>query len=495
MTTTPQNPLTPDCMPQLQEWANTILFPGNPLNPASLSKFGLQTPAHVIAFLKSDQGEKALNDAMAEAYKEKEAILEAQKEGREQQEMAQNRVKGIILLSVLAGEARAEKTQQLIEEQQNKQLHQNNAKSTSTSSVPLKTVSAADTINSNLVAHLDAQLEANSVLKEHLTEQEKALVEKFAEHNQVFMHFENSIGDLISEDQITQHMKQLEVRMDQLALEICECLEDQETNREGEARAKMLQHNHLVLQHGYLQDMKEVLYPEEGKPAKGYFNAEGEPCTSFKEAHFVLLQGQQIIKIEGNYYLLEKGQSPDSIKEPGEARNQAQGNYERNKATIMQVKVLVAHNQGLEHQDHQGRLQAVNDNEVMLKAARANAQQVVDASAAKATPVLSPMAVNTPVPVPMPTPKFTPDEIKQVASVRERCLEKPPQTQGDLRDLANSATPNVRQCMSQLLNIVTRDFETRINPASPIPGTTMATFLRNMAYIAGLDPNSPKIIA
>lgn len=375
---------------------------------AELSRYGLKTPAEVIAFLKSPAGETVRTEILQHIQEEL-----FQKEEQKAQAIEHNRLMHRLLafffLLLMSKESDAAEYIKTLTEQANTNTLKE-AKKAMAASAPL---SAAQQEITQVIKHyetaimqIDTQLsqvtkQKNTLLAkgQQLAVQQQQIAQKYNTYAASINHFVTTGQANINH--ISQQMNHLSEQRNGINHEIIMLRATGTQENEMRATALLREQVSLDRQITQLRDdmpnkiMEEIerltgvinekvetvanllttgnetdeiqamaLVNEQNAinlqiamlhdlrdtftGRKYFMDAEGNSVDSIEKAYLVLEKNQKIVKDNGKFYLLEPHQEWDDVKESQTALNEANLRYEDEKPKLMGVKQVVERNQTLE---------------------------------------------------------------------------------------------------------------------------------------------------
>lgn len=420
--TQPKNPK--DMAKDLLNWGKSVLNQGNEnamphknteaprslnASTAELSRYGLKTPAEVIAFLKSPAGETVRTEILQHIQEEL-----FQKEEQKTQAIEHNRLMHRLLafffLLLMSKESDAAEYIKTLTEQANTNTLKE-AKKAIAASAPL---SAAQQEITQVIKHyetaimqIDTQLsqvtkQKNTLLAkgQQLTVQQQQIAQKYSTYAASINHFATT-GQQANINQISQQMNNLNEQRNGINHEII--MLRATGTQENEMRATALLNDQITLDRQITQlrdDMPNKITEEierltgvinekvetmtnllatgnetdeiQAKALvneqnainlqiamlhdlrdtftgrKYFMDAEGNSVDSIEKAYLVIEKNQKIVKDNGKFYLLKPHQEWDDVKKSQTDLNEANLRYEDEKPKLMGVKQVVERNQTLE---------------------------------------------------------------------------------------------------------------------------------------------------
>ena len=350
----------------------TTPSPNDPISTINLSMFGLHNANDVKAFLLSPAGDTVKHEISTHVAME-QSLLESIKFDLMQEELRRQQLKAL-LSKWLHDKSKdsAHKIRGLIEEQNEHVLKQikNNAEERQKSATAEAKRSADPLVASYERAIKSCRDEQNALIKEEKSlsdllrnlRQEKADMEaKHAAYTKSLRAFEREIEkhEKSSDKELEKSIEKLEQQLQKQTDKIAKALEKGD---EKTAHKLLKEQNALSLQAAILDDIKAV---REGK--KMFYNAEGKPVGSLKEATYVVSNKDQLI-IEGDKkYLL-----PAGTKLTDDNREQAEERFKRSEPELLIVKESVASSKQQEEQSKDGQI-----NEASQKHDKIRSQQLM----------------------------------------------------------------------------------------------------------------------
>ncbi|RUR27980.1 hypothetical protein [Legionella qingyii] len=364
-------------------------------NPSTidLSQFGLHNPEDIKIFLLSPAGETVTHEIGTELALERAIEEERQLQIQEEITM-QERRRGFLFHWLLAEEAEAKKAQnELIEMQQEKMLKPNQP------TAQKKTTPETNDALKDTLEHYDSSIRSFQKQQENLKAEEQALThelsmledesiaidEKHKTYNNVLNAYDKSAPTFENDpEMLDREISSLERQIDRMTQSV---FDELDKGNEKEARKILNQQNALNLQLASLKDIKSKVGNE-----KVFFDAElNSEGITYDKALFALPkdQAQGLVKHDGKYFLLDKGENWEDVKNDSSKLENAQARFEKAKPEIMSVKNVVQHVKKQEVELNTTRQEetrskiAVNKAEqlmvanqiTLMQSARANAQQ------------------------------------------------------------------------------------------------------------------------
>lgn len=267
-----------------------------------------------------------------------------------------------------------------------------------------------------------------------------------------------------------------------------------EANRDEEANALKNQLIALNLKYGHLQDVLAV-----HKGEKQFVNQKGDPVKTFEEAFCIVPKMQPLVSFEkqilehnGIYYLLNKNQDWDSIKDSPEAQLKARQDFQAEKLeSKMTLKCVLGQNKVLEKAFHLERVEAAGkeiENNQTLKQNAENQLQLLQSLIPKLlNPALQPK-LSPDAPRPSPSAPIDNPALAKTSLFRNKMKEMtqtPTLTQEDLNNLALHAPGPTRQSALEFIH-------KNMPRTGNIPQVTMQFLLRNLEQF-GVDTTKPAV--
>ncbi|QMT60710.1 hypothetical protein [Legionella sp. PC997] len=369
-------------------------------NPSTidLSQFGLHNPEDIKIFLLSPAGETVIHEIGSELAHER-AIEEERQLQIQEDILMEERKKGFLFHLLLSEEAEAQKAQnELIEMQQEKALKP------SEQTPQKKKTSEQNSALKDTLEGYDSSIRSYQEQQKNLKTQEKALNEelnrleeeslaieaKHTTYNNVLNAYDKSAPTFEKNpEMLDREISSLERQIDRLTEHV---FEELDKGNEKEARKILDQQNALNLQLASLKDIKSKVGNE-----KVFFDADlNSEGVTYDKALFALPKDQApgLVKHNGEFYLLNKGEKWDDVKNDSFKLAEAQARFENAKPEIMSVKNVVQHvkkqevEQNASRKDETRSKLVVNKAEQLMvknhitsmQAARANAKQALTSS-------------------------------------------------------------------------------------------------------------------
>lgn len=370
-------------------------------NPSTidLSQFGLHNPEDIKIFLLSPAGETVTHEIGAELALERATEEERQLQIQEQITM-QERRRGLLFHLLLAEEAEAKKAQNELIEMQQEKILKSNQQTPQNKTTPKENEALKDTLD-----RYDSSIRSFQKQQANLKEEEKALTlelsmleeesvaidERHNTYNNVLNAYDRSAPTFENNPEMLElEISSLERQIDRMTQSV---FNELDKGNEKEARKILNQQNALNLQLASLKDIKSKVGNE-----KVFFDADlNSEGVTYDKALFALPkdQAQGLVKHNGEYFLLDKGENWEDVKSDSSKLANAQARFEKTKPEIMSVKNVVQHVKKQEVELNTTRQEetrskiAVNkaeqlmvENQItLLQSARANAQQAAFKSA------------------------------------------------------------------------------------------------------------------
>ncbi|MDP1603868.1 MAG: hypothetical protein Q8M03_11450 [Legionella sp.] len=329
-----------------------------------LSRYGLRTAMDVIKFFHTPAGE-TVKKMMEEKLAEIVAMEDFQYQQMLDEQTRHNRAMAFLLLGLLyKKDARAKHLNESIQQQIDTRLHQ----AEKAQSAPIK-----DT--DNLTKQLEAFDASTKAIQAALSGKQNDLAAFTRELASIakqgiaigmrYQTFEESLKELeVFHEMVlepTTDFKKATANIESKIQGIEEALIKQVdeiqvlivANKDEEAHTLGIKHQGLHLQVGGLKDMLDVIHHK-----KFLFDAEGEPCHSFKDAAFILTPDLKVVKDANNvHYLIGVTQNISALDDP-ESRQHAKNRFDKLQPEISVVENLVKHNYKLEKDFHNDRLKS-----------------------------------------------------------------------------------------------------------------------------------------
>ncbi|BCA95901.1 hypothetical protein TUM19329_22620 [Legionella antarctica] len=308
--------------------------------------------------------------------------------------------------------------------------------------------------------------------------------------------------EVISVDaKIQSQIDSISIEMDEILEQVDELIK---LNQDEKAATLMKKHTSMGLNRARHFDMLDVR-----KGNKHYVTLDGKTelngqSVSFKDAHFVLNKGQQIIKDGDKHYLLQPGQDWESVKDNQEALKTAQVGFEQTKHELMVVENLVKLNKGLESTftktqilEVHSKIKNIETEETLIK----NQTGLIQASRASAQNLLDNPNLGLTAPTPTitqgsakPAPKQTQTSPTLLYKNKlEEFKNSPSVSQADLMNLVTKAPGVHTQAATAYLQTeFGKSFYKNMLRTAPIPHLMMQSLLRNLERF-GVDPTKPSV--
>lgn len=314
---------------------------------------------------------------------------------------------------------------------------------------------------------------------------------------------DNYLEILSTEAVIQSQIDSIKTKMDEILIQVDELIQ---SNQDDEAAVLMKTHTSLNLNLGRHYDMLAVRNGEKQYVTEdGKTELNGKP-VSFKDAHFVLKKGQQIIKDGDEHYLLQPGQTWDLVKDNKEALKIAKDSFIKAKPELLVVENVAKLNKGLESTFTKEQITDVHtkiDNIVaeqtliknqtgLIQAAKASAQNLLDNPNLGLTAPTPTITQGNSIPVPKPSQasstlfyKNKLEEFRNSQSVSQK----------DLMDLVTQAPGINRQAATAYLQTeFGKTIYKNMVRTAPIPHVMMQSLLQNLERF-GVDATKPSVTA
>ncbi|HHT0593848.1 TPA: coiled coil protein [Legionella anisa] len=318
-------------------------------NPSTidLSQFGLHNPEDIKIFLLSPAGETVTHELGAE--KALERAIEEERQLQIQEEITmQERRRGILFHWLLAEEAEAQKAQNELIEMQQEKILKPNEQTPQKKAAPEENKALKDTLErydssikqfQKQQANLKAEEKALTEELSKLEDESIAIDEKHKTYSNVLNAYDKSAPTFEKNpDMLDREISSLERQIDRMSQHV---FDELDKGNEKEARKILNEQNALNLQLASLKDIKSKLGNE-----KVFFDADlNSEGVTYDKALFALPkeQAQSLVKHDGKYYLLNKGEKWDDVKNDPGKLEEAQARFEKAKPEIMSVKNVVQH--------------------------------------------------------------------------------------------------------------------------------------------------------
>lgn len=320
----------------------------NDSNPTiNLSRFGFKNINDLKTFLLSPAGDTFKAELSAKIALDK-TFQEQQRLELQEQAKMHSRIKIHLLLWLMEkkGEA-AEQLKEIIIEQNEKALKQSSAKPPQKPSDPVKANKELKQALTDYDTRLSESLEKHDQLTEQLTrlkQQKAALESKHEVYRASLDELENAHDqhEELNPDELNDTIKTLEDKIHSQTEQITALLDNNKPGNEEEAHTLLNKQNALNLQLASLYDLRSKQQGE-----KVFFNAEGKPVSSQKDADFVVSNKKKIVEKDGKYYLLNSGDELTAAN-----KDQAALDFNNSKHELMSVKKSVENTIQLEKDFH-----------------------------------------------------------------------------------------------------------------------------------------------
>ncbi|MGM9451813.1 coiled coil protein [Legionella bozemanae] len=366
-------------------------------NPTTidLSHFGLHNPEDIKIFLLSPAGETVTHEIGAELALERAIEEERQLQIQEEITMEERR-RGFIFHWLLSEEAEAQKAQNELIEMQQEKILKNNEPAPQKKTTREVNKALEDTLEGydSSIKEFQEQQKKLKAEEETLTQEldklkneSKAIDAKHKVYSNVLKAYDKSAPTFEKNpEMLDREIQSLERQIDRMTQHV---FDELDKGNDEEARKILNEQNALNLQLASLKDIKSKVGNE-----KVFLDADlNSDGVTYDKALFALPkeQAQRLVKHNGEYYLLDKGEKWEDVKNDSSKLAEAQARFEKAKPEIMSVKNVVQHvkKQEIEHntarKDETHAKLAVNKAEQLMvknqvssmQAARANAQHAV----------------------------------------------------------------------------------------------------------------------
>lgn len=454
----------------IELWAQSLIAPSKPVSIHDLSAFGLKTPIDVMDYLKSPEG-IALKAALALKIANEAHNLETQRISAAQQLQQ----KQALLFLDLFTDQESEKDNK--EQQLNAAVVQ--LKKTSVTNTPAELQKAIDHYNQLLDA-ADAEEKLINMAIAKLEQKVSDIKNSKKDTSQKYEVYEshiNAFHDFFEQGKMSLIKETLEDKLNTLADSVSEAIAN---NKNEQAKELMHLYNALILQGAMLDEVTTT-------STNHYFDEEGKPTNSYKDAHFVIKGDERVVKHEGQYYLLKPGQDLNSAESKQEALQQ----FKANQRNIMGIKVLIQHYHTMESEVHEQRInvikEQISEKETQRTAIRSQITVIYEALTTAETLKNS---HRTNLKAPNPSAQLRPEHVAEVRIVGEQFKNMTPLTYKEFVNTLKNRSPQIQSFFYSNIGLTAAEMTN--NPTSQIPGLKMAAFLKNIALL-GRDPTNPAV--
>ncbi|MCL9684420.1 type IV secretion system protein [Legionella maioricensis] len=316
-------------------------------------------------------------------------------------------------------------------------------------------------------------------------------------HTSLSLKRADYLDELSTESKIQSQIDAIKTKMDEILDQVEELIQ---LNQDDEAALLMKTHTSLNLNLARHFDMLAVRKGDKHYVTEdGKIELDGKP-VSFKDAHFILNKGEQIIKEGDKHYLLQPGQIWDQVKTDEKALKKASESFEQKKHELMVVENVVQHNEGLESNVNKEQITEVkteitnNEKEQTLLQ---NQTTLIQAAKASAEYLLNNPNLDLPTPrptisqghsIPTPKPGFSPTVFyKNEEELEQFC--KQPNARTLIKYMANQAPVNIRQ---EALKYLNAEFSKLQPSTAPIPTIAMQRMLQTLETM-GVKAAKPSV--
>lgn len=523
---------TPSTSAELNEWLDSAInakaghmrfdppsavdFDQN--SPINISRFGFKNPGDLKVFLLSPAGEAKVGEIGAKLSEDR-AIDEQRRLDYQEETKRHSLIKIHLLLWLMEKEAHADSVlRDHIDEFNHKAIEQSkpapqNTQKTQKPKASNKNLEAA---MANYDATIRQYQQENHKLGQHeeklderlesLEQQQAAMATKHDVYGASLAAFaqESDEYESLKPEDLDTLIDDMEHHLDAQTEQIINLLETGDPADEEEARLLLNKQNALNLQIASLKDLRST-QQEEG--AKKFFNAEGNPVSSQKDASFITNHDQKIGKKGDEYYLLKAGQDIDKLSDA--EKEDAKEGFKSAQHELMTVKKAVEHTHESEKDFFSTQINEVNaqkeqngterrtlENQIkLMQSVRAtlsqpNAGLEKDAQSMP-TPTMSGKMVAVPAPpksaitfahsiVPVFGKLFSP-------SISKDKLSKQIDEHAKDHKLSPKDAKEIKEFMKKAMALLGLG---KILSIAPLPQTTMESLLKNMARF-GADPYKP----